>query len=124
MSCDNAWGFLIVKYDTPEQASQLIADYQNITPKPDYFAPVQMFGCLLAQIFGIAQQREALFLQNLFLLVIKFCRDFPPGFVDLLIHQFNNMEVIENDVRQGKMFFHPTDENPSHIHGNQFNLCF
>lgn len=34
------------------------------------------------------------------------------------------MEVIENNVRQGKMFFHPTDESPSHIHGNQFNLCF
>ncbi len=37
MSCDNAWGLLTVECDSPEQASQLLADYENITPDLDYF---------------------------------------------------------------------------------------
>lgn len=39
MSSDYAWGLLTVECDSPEQVSQLLADYENITPELGYFAP-------------------------------------------------------------------------------------
>ena len=39
MSSDYAWGLLTAKCKSPEQASQLLADYQNIMPNLNYFAP-------------------------------------------------------------------------------------
>ncbi len=39
MSQGNAWGFLSVNCDSPEQASQLLADYKTIASMLDYFNP-------------------------------------------------------------------------------------
>lgn len=70
----------------------------------------------------IAQQQEAFALELFLLLIGEFVHGAATQRVHAFVHEFDDVEVIINDLSARQRFGHPSAVGIGHVHGDRFDL--